>query len=656
MKNSFLKNRINAFLKKRTFAFLLSVILLVPVVCATCLTALGYVGELSGDTKAYIGSSFSVTLTLDTPAEGCMGYLEFDSSVLSISDVVSGDNALEEDFFYDDASGLLIVDYSQPAEKMATFTFNVSDDAASGTSTTVKFVSWEVVNGFDSEYMDDLAFEVSLAEPDLRYTAKLNGASEATQGESFTLRLALDNGAFGYRGVLSYDDSVLKLDKISAVNGDLKEELTYDKNTGIAVLTHSTRVTKMFKLTFTVLDNASLGKTTVTFSDGEALNGSRKTSVNDASCTVKITKKASSDATLKSLSLKVFAGDEDKNGFAPALTPNFSGSVLSYNATVSNEYSLYTLDGVCNDSTATIVSATEGTLQEGMNTLSITVRAEDGTEVSYTVILLRETLPDVSEETSDETSSEPETSEEEPDVSDEESEETSVPGDDSSEETSGSPGPVGSTSDDSDSEESSDDDDSSFGAVVMAFLEPVLAFLEDHFWIVIGVTGGFLLILLMLLIVQWKRVSKKKAHPVVVDHSLIAATAIKQAKQDLKNGLIRSFRAEFGDRIPEDTKALHQYVLCALTHRMGSPYVAVGNLISFLKNGSGVSLQGTDSVGGAYVLPVIMSESGEKSFRMEGLIITYKKDNYQQSETCHLRIHADKVGQPIEEVLDFESK
>ena len=66
--------------------------------------------------------------------------------------------------------------------------------------------------------------------------------------------------------------------------------------------------------------------------------------------------------------------------------------------------------------------------------------------------------------------------------------------------------------------------------------------------------------------------------------------------------------------------------------RFGSSYVSVENLIPFLKNLPGVFLQGTDSVGGAYVLPVIMSESGERSFRMEGLVITFKKENYQYSE------------------------
>ncbi len=176
-----------------------------------------------------------------------------------------------------------------------------------------------------------------------------------------------------------------------------------------------------------------------------------------------------------------------------------------------------------------------------------------------------------------------------------------------------------------------------------------------YLYVGIGVIAGILLFFALLLLIQWKRVKKKKVKPKVKDYTLISKSTVNEAKARLKNGFVQSFRAEFGDSIPEDQKALYQYVLTVFVQRFGSSYVSVENLIPFLKNLPGVFLQGTDSVGGAYVLPVIMSESGERSFRMEGLVITFKKENYQYSETCHLRIRADKVGQPIEEVFEFES-
>jgi hypothetical protein len=156
-------------------------------------------------------------------------------------------------------------------------------------------------------------------------------------------------------------------------------------------------------------------------------------------------------------------------------------------------------------------------------------------------------------------------------------------------------------------------------------------------------------------VIQWKRTAKRKSIPVKEDYVLDCEMAIATAKSNLKNGLIRCFRSEFGNHIPENPKVLYQFVLSAFAQRMGSPYVAVENLIPYLQKVSGISLRGTDSVGGAYVLPVVVNESGERSFRVEGLIITFKKGNYQYSETCHLRIYADRGGQPIEEVLSFES-
>lgn len=180
-------------------------------------------------------------------------------------------------------------------------------------------------------------------------------------------------------------------------------------------------------------------------------------------------------------------------------------------------------------------------------------------------------------------------------------------------------------------------------------------FTKENIYIGIGVIAGILVFFLLLLLIQWKRVKKRKNKPKVEDYTLLSKAAVNEAKTNIKNGFIQNFRAEFGDSVPEDPKALYQYILSVFAQRYGSPYISVANLIPFLKNLPNVYLQGTDSVGGAYVLPVIMSESGEKSFRMEGLIVVFKKENYQYSETCHLRIRADKVGQPIEEVLEFES-
>lgn len=259
------------------------------------------------------------------------------------------------------------------------------------------------------------------------YTARMSGETEVRPGHSFTLRLSMDSGAFGCQGILSYDSSVLKLTGVEPVNGNYQEEFHFYSETGLVIVTHDRPVTKMLKITFTVLDTAEIGSTTtVSFISGEILNGSRKETVNDVFYTVKMVDAKSDDATLKSLGVKVFAGASDETGFMPTLNPSFSASTTLYSATVPNEYSAYELNGVCNDSAAEILSAVEGELEEGMNTLVITVRAENGSEKEYTLMLFRERPPEISQVISYESTPEPDVSIEEPDESsEEESEEES---------------------------------------------------------------------------------------------------------------------------------------------------------------------------------------------------------------------------------------
>ena len=434
------------------------------------------------------------------------------------------------------------------------------------------------------------------------------------------------------------------------------------------MITYSEPVTKLLNITFNVLDSVEPGTTTdVRFTECEVVDGFDIEYIDDASFTTSVVKKKSSDAKLKSMSVTVFQGDSDKNGTKIALDPAFSSRTTTYNATVSNEYTRYEIKASCNNSAAEIISKTKGELKEGSNTITIMVRAEDGSEKKYTVKLVREEPPQISEESSEAPSEEPsepneseesEYSEETP--SQDESEEESFPEEsDTSEETSAeeSGGMIGTTSETSedDSSANTSSEETISGETSEEPKAPFWTRIDRKTWIVIGVVGGILLLLVLLLMIQWKRTAKRKSIPIKEDYVLDCEAAIATAKANLKNGLIRCFRSEFGNCIPENPKVLYQFVLSAFAQRIGSPYVTVENLIPYLQRVSGISLRGTDSVGGAYVLPVVVNESGERSFRMEGLIITFKKGNYQYSETCHLRIYADRGGQPIEEVLSFES-
>nr|WP_316626955.1 cadherin-like beta sandwich domain-containing protein [uncultured Brevundimonas sp.] len=98
----------------------------------------------------------------------------------------------------------------------------------------------------------------------------------------------------------------------------------------------------------------------------------------------------SADATLRALSLSV-----------GTLTPGFASGTLAYTATVANEVSRATVSAVATDAGARVaVTATPGAvsgagnnvvaLEEGANTITITVTAEDGTTMrAYTVTVTR---------------------------------------------------------------------------------------------------------------------------------------------------------------------------------------------------------------------------------------------------------------------------
>ena len=94
---------------------------------------------------------------------------------------------------------------------------------------------------------------------------------------------------------------------------------------------------------------------------------------------VVVTRKASSDATLKSLTVS--------NG---TLTPEFDGSKTEYTVSVPYNVSTVTVAGAANSSEATVTGAGSKSLTVGANTITVTVTAGDKTEKTYTITITRE--------------------------------------------------------------------------------------------------------------------------------------------------------------------------------------------------------------------------------------------------------------------------
>jgi hypothetical protein len=104
--------------------------------------------------------------------------------------------------------------------------------------------------------------------------------------------------------------------------------------------------------------------------------------------TVTVTRAASSDATLRDLTLS-----------GVRISPVFASGTLTYTANVANNVSSTTISATKNDSTATIVVADLGwkSLTVGKNTFTVHITAEDGTtKKEYTVTVTRAASSDAS--------------------------------------------------------------------------------------------------------------------------------------------------------------------------------------------------------------------------------------------------------------------
>lgn len=105
---------------------------------------------------------------------------------------------------------------------------------------------------------------------------------------------------------------------------------------------------------------------------------------------------SSKDATLSSLTI------------APGtLTPAFSADVTEYTAVVSSDVTSVTVSAPANDSNATVSISGNDDLQDGENTITCKVTAEDGTTATYTILVTKSDNAETSaEEPVDETGTE----------------------------------------------------------------------------------------------------------------------------------------------------------------------------------------------------------------------------------------------------------
>ena len=239
----------------------------------------------------------------------------------------------------------------------------------------------------------DLGFGCEVIKQDVSISSKLDGETESlTVGDTFTVKYIMtlsDYGVDGITGLINYNKDLLRLDKVDVKNfadgsdydgkflyfGDyiMGEEVVTTDEDGNEVVTYEPIDYIIVEMTFTAINS---GSDKVSVSDIGYFNGSIYYSGNDILSKDVIV--VSNDNTISSLVISGVDIPIDR------LTD-------VYTVTVPNDVTEFSLDYVLADSNARVTSiVAPEELAVGENTVTITVMAEDGSERTYSITVIRE--------------------------------------------------------------------------------------------------------------------------------------------------------------------------------------------------------------------------------------------------------------------------
>jgi hypothetical protein len=170
-------------------------------------------------------------------------------------------------------------------------------------------------------------------------------------------------------------------------------------------------------------------------------------------------------------------------------------------------------------------------------------------------------------------------------------------------------------------------------------------------WVALAVV---ILGIVALIWIQCIRVANRKLHTVPATPPTEGPQAVTQAIADIREGLLLHLRAELGAQIPDDKKSIYRFMIENYAERNTGPYISIEAFVPFLRGKPYLYLQGSDTVGGVSVLPIRVSESGERNFYLEGLTVAYRNGDQHITTKFNIRFASSNVGAPIEEVLEFE--
>ena len=202
-------------------------------------------------------------------------------------------------------------------------------------------------------------------------TIKVTGSSQVVVGNRITLTVTLSSSTSigSWQMNLNYDKSYLQLTSTNSEAGGTM--MAASSATGVK--------TKTYTFTFKALKSGST-KVSIDSYLAYAFDDLSKMDISTSSKTVKIITQEeleasySKDNNLKSLSVEGFE-----------LSPAFSKDVTEYTVTVPEDTKEVTINATENDSAATVSGTGTFEVTQGTNTFQIVVRAENGSEKTYTI-------------------------------------------------------------------------------------------------------------------------------------------------------------------------------------------------------------------------------------------------------------------------------
>ena len=213
------------------------------------------------------------------------------------------------------------------------------------------------------------AFNVSAA------TATISGTGEFEVGQNFevTVRFNADATLYAVEATVTYNASVLKLNKVSGAEANIGSGSVKIVDDAFSATNPSK--SSSYRLSFTAI---AAGDSTISAS---LLGGGEAESKASASAVVKVVaRKPSSNANLSSIKLS-----------SGALSPAFDANTTNYNVTVKNGVESITVTGAVADGKSTCTGNGTFDLNEGNNEIVLNVKAEDGTKKAYIINVKRMT-------------------------------------------------------------------------------------------------------------------------------------------------------------------------------------------------------------------------------------------------------------------------